>query len=212
MGKEMLKEDPTDKELWKCFQQENAFLFSRLYEKYQQELFGYVFRILQNREDAKTVLHELFVHLWQERKSLPQVDFPKAYLITALRRRSIRYRQYYTRFLSTDQDGEGLRGTATSFVFSPEDILIHCEKAETLQKQLAEAINDLPPRQREIIYLRYYQELTIPEISQILELSYQTVANHLQAAYRSLSKDSKVSMLVALTTGISLLLMATDFL
>jgi RNA polymerase sigma-70 factor (ECF subfamily) len=94
------------------------------------------------------------------------------------------------------------------FVFSTEDILIAHEHQQNLQEQITLAINRLPARQREIIYLRYYQELTLPEIAQTLGISYQTVANHLQAAYRSLSKEKSIYLLLAAATGLALLTFA----
>jgi RNA polymerase sigma factor (sigma-70 family) len=46
-------------------------------------------------------------------------------------------------------------------------------------------LNGLPPRQREIMYLRFYENLDFENISQIMEISKQSVHNLLQKAYKN---------------------------
>ena len=58
-----------------------------------------------------------------------------------------------------------------------------------MQKQkevLLAALDELSPRQREIIYLRFYQNLSYEEIADIMDLNYQTSRNLLYKAIRSL--------------------------
>ncbi|MGZ3846904.1 MAG: RNA polymerase sigma factor, partial [Flavisolibacter sp.] len=51
-----------------------------------------------------------------------------------------------------------------------------------------EAINQLPARQKEIIYLRIYKGLSFEEIGQIMQLNYQVVRNLLSQALKSFRK------------------------
>ncbi|MGH3507942.1 MAG: SigE family RNA polymerase sigma factor [Nocardioidaceae bacterium] len=48
------------------------------------------------------------------------------------------------------------------------------------------AVLDLPRRQRAVVVLRYYQDLTIPEIASVLDMAEGTVKSHLNAAKRTL--------------------------
>ncbi|GHB86565.1 RNA polymerase sigma factor [Persicitalea jodogahamensis] len=201
-------ESLSDTNLWKNFLLGNTMAFAQLYKKYQQELFGYAFRILRDRDEAKSAMHELFAQLWQKRDSLPAVESPKAYLFTALRRSAIRSQQRNRIFVSTpvEQLADNIQA---GFEYSAEDLLIASEQSSTLSYQLTQAINRLPQRQREIIYLRYYQQLSLPQISQALEISYQTVANHLQAAYKALSKEKAITMLLRVSTWLSIITAAS---
>ncbi len=70
------------------------------------------------------------------------------------------------------------------------------EREEAVKAQLVQSINTLPERLREIIYLRYYQDLSIGEIAEALSLNYQSVANSLQRAYRSLREEKGLRMLL----------------
>jgi RNA polymerase sigma factor (sigma-70 family) len=52
-------------------------------------------------------------------------------------------------------------------------------------------INDLPSRQKEALYLRYTQELTVDQIADTLDMNYQSANNLLHRALLSLRKNWK---------------------
>ena len=54
-----------------------------------------------------------------------------------------------------------------------------------LGTRIKQVLNGLPPRQREIMYLRFYENLDFENISQIMEISKQSVHNLLQKAYKN---------------------------
>ncbi|WP_283139638.1 SigE family RNA polymerase sigma factor [Rhizohabitans arisaemae] len=55
-----------------------------------------------------------------------------------------------------------------------------------LHVQLQEALDRLPPRQRAVVVLRYYEDLTEPEIAKILEINVGTVKSTLSRAVAKL--------------------------
>lgn len=64
------------------------------------------------------------------------------------------------------------------------------EASEGTRKYLARLLNSLTGRQKEIVYLRYYEDLSYQEISELLSINFQSVANHLQRAFETLRKNS----------------------
>jgi RNA polymerase sigma factor (sigma-70 family) len=66
--------------------------------------------------------------------------------------------------------------------FSPEMILIEEEESYFKRAIVKDALNDLTKRQREVIYLKFYQELSYAEISEIMDMKYQSVLNLFQRA------------------------------
>ena len=64
------------------------------------------------------------------------------------------------------------------------------EKSAALQM----AIDKLPPRQREAIYLKYYNNLSGAEIAQVMGISHQTARTTLMNALTNLRKEMKVSV------------------
>ena len=75
-----------------------------------------------------------------------------------------------------------------SWIVMPNE-LEDLDHDENRRKNLAKMINNLSPRQRELIYLRYYNDLSPQEIADMLEISYRAVVNTLYKAMVKLRKD-----------------------
>ncbi|MDP3435328.1 MAG: RNA polymerase sigma factor, partial [Bacteroidota bacterium] len=74
------------------------------------------------------------------------------------------------------------------FSFSAEDFLISDEENRNHSKLLAQSMEGLTDRQREVILLRFFHGLEFSEISQVLDMNIQSVRNLL---FRSLDKIRK---------------------
>ncbi|MBK9737827.1 MAG: sigma-70 family RNA polymerase sigma factor [Saprospiraceae bacterium] len=65
----------------------------------------------------------------------------------------------------------------TEFSISIEDILIQEETNSTNKARLHTAFEQLSSRQREAIYLKYYEEMNYEQICEIMNINYQSVRN-----------------------------------
>ncbi|OCX52267.1 hypothetical protein BEL04_12380 [Mucilaginibacter sp. PPCGB 2223] len=63
-------------------------------------------------------------------------------------------------------------------VFSHEEILVKKEHNLQMSHMLTTALNDLPKRQREMIFLKYFDGWKYEEIAQVTGINYQSVVNH----------------------------------
>lgn len=171
-------------ELWSAFKSGEEGSFSRLFFAFYPRLHGYGLKLVRDEELVKDVIQDFFLYLFEGRGSLAdKVDSPAAYLLASFRRRLLRENDQ--RKKEQDRRVEDVFPKDELFVIGTEDILIREESEEHNKKVLVELLNELPPRQREILYLRYYQDLSLPEIADTLSITYQVVANHL---YRALKK------------------------
>jgi RNA polymerase sigma factor (sigma-70 family) len=66
--------------------------------------------------------------------------------------------------------------------FSIEHHLIREQTLRDTANQFTESLNKLPRREKEIIYLRFYQELEVTEIVEIMEINAQSIYNLLHKA------------------------------
>src|ERR1700720_1416946 len=71
--------------LWKNVLSGDHRSFNELFEKYWEPFFQYAYKILQNREDTEELVQEFFIHLWNSRERLPQLQTVPAYLFSALK-------------------------------------------------------------------------------------------------------------------------------
>jgi len=72
--------------------------------------------------------------------------------------------------------------------FSIEEIMIEQENTQFQNKQILHILHQLTNKQRELIYLKYYNNLTIKEIAEVVGISYQGVLNGLSKTMKKLKK------------------------
>jgi RNA polymerase sigma factor (sigma-70 family) len=167
--------------LWHLFCKGDERAFEQLIEICYRPLFRYGSKFTDDDEVIKDSLQDLFLSVWNKRDAPPEVTHVFSYLFQALRYILIRHQKQEMRFSQLD-----LAGHAVPKTYSPEAEWVQKE-IETMQdKHLQKAINLLPERQREALYLRYYEDLSYEEIGKIMGLQRQAVANYLQRGIQRL--------------------------
>ncbi len=155
-------------------------LFTRLYP----DLYLYGMKIFNLPDLVKDSIQDVFVRVWEKRKTLGEVLNPKAYLITALRRKLFENKE---RYFAADAEILTKISEKQAFSFVENEFTEIPEISEKLRESLIATINDLPERQRELVFLRFYYNLKYREIADILNVKEQTVKNLMQRTMGSLS-------------------------
>jgi RNA polymerase sigma-70 factor (family 1) len=133
-----------------------------------------------SRDLADDLVQEVFANLWNTRASLAISSSFRAYLIRAVRNRILNASRHDATVRRTNEHAMARGETLTmgARVPSPETALQELE----LQQRMTAAIAALPPRQREIMLLRWRDELTPPEIAEAIGIAEQGVRRQLAAA------------------------------
>jgi RNA polymerase sigma-70 factor, ECF subfamily len=162
-----------------------AIAFRRLFELRFEELYRFAYHYVRSAETAKDLVHEAFLRLWRQRSQV-ELGGPTArsYLYTIvryqaldhLRRRRVeeRWRLEYATPLMTDQ--------GTALAADPDQEFTARETAAAIQQ----AVDALPPRQRQVLLLRWQQQASYDEIAETLGISPKTVAIHVGRAIQRL--------------------------
>lgn len=82
--------------------------------------------------------------------------------------------------------------------FSVEEQFIEDEAVGQRAEQLKKLLNTLPARQKEVVYLRFFQELSRDEIAGVMAITPQTVSNLLQLAFKQLRSRRGIELLLSL--------------
>lgn len=165
---------------WKQFKSGNDDAYSWLYTTYLQILFGYGLRFTNDSEIIKDCIHDIFIDLYnhKDRQDIPANV--KVYLLVSLKNRLVK--ALYKHAIFDRFDPEKVNFILETTV---EDQFIDDEQLLVQQKKIQQILDSLSPRQREIIYYRYIQELNFDEICTIMDMNYQSAQNLIQ---RSLKK------------------------
>ncbi len=171
----------TDIELWNAAAQGSQQALGELFRRYYDLLFQYGRKICPDAELLEDSIQDLFTEIWQKGTN-SSVQSVKAYLLQALKFKLYKAFRDQKRMHSIDDAANEL------FELSHENFMVATEEDKEKMKRLLDAINDLPARQKEIIYLKIYKGLSYEEVSQVMEINYQVVRNLLCQALKSFRK------------------------
>ena len=169
----------SEKSIWHLFVEGDINAFSTLFKAYYSQLHNYGLKISSNTSLTEDCLQTFFIYLYDNRKNLGAVDNIKSYLFVSYRRALLKTLKEERKFTTYHEIFED----STVFAFSPEELIVQREFAKIKLNTLAELLNMLSVRERESIYLKYYSNLSTSEISEVMNISYQSVLNTLQKAF-----------------------------
>jgi RNA polymerase sigma factor (sigma-70 family) len=166
-------------DLWDLFRQGNQTAYTELVRRYAKPLFNYGYRFHQNEALIEDCIQQLFHDLWERRERIGATPAVKGYLFKAMRHRVFREQQNWNRHQELDDSYDFLVD------FSIESKLIEDTNIVTLNSRVAKVLNELPARHREVLYLRFFEDLDFTQIEQVMSINRQSVHNLLQRAYKS---------------------------
>lgn len=175
----------SEKSLWNLFVEGDKNAFSSLFKTYYSPLYSYGLKISSDQCTTEDCLQNFFIYLHKNRRNLSEINNVKSYLFVSFRRAILKNLKQERRFGSYDEIFESNH----LFAFSPEELKIEQEISNTKNTALAVLLNSLSTRQREVVYLKYYSELSIKDTAEVMNISYQSVLNTLQKAFSKLRNE-----------------------
>jgi len=171
-----------ENQLWHSLRRGDEKAFESLYDLHANALLSYGVRITNQKEIVNDALQDVFIHIWQKRDQLPIIKNGRAFLLTALRNRVIRILESRNLNTNSIQPNQAIQ---ESF----EQNIILEEIAEERLLKVYQTIHTLPTRQKEVIHLRYFQNLRTEEIAEVLNINYQSVSNLLYKGIQKMRKQ-----------------------
>lgn len=173
-----------DEKLWNDFRSGSKEAFEYMYRNYVSILYNYGFKICQDKMLTKDAVQEVFLSLLSKYDKVGNTNAVKLYLFKSLRTeifKRLKAEQRFTDGLPVDNE--------FSIQYSAEDKMIEDEITMIRIRELAQVIEVLPRRQKECIYLRFYEGMTFQEISDIMEIEVSSVYKMLYKAIEKLYEN-----------------------
>ncbi len=171
-----------DQTLWQLYRRGDKQALGQLAERYYRTLKHYGLKFMVDASIIDDCIQELFLQLWQNRLRINETDSVKHYLLKALRHHILQYLRSQKRQTFQELDWD----TSVAEEFNTESLLIEQESLAILSHTIQTQLATLPAREREALYLRYYENLSISEIADVMEVNRQSVSNFLQKALSKL--------------------------
>jgi len=171
----------TDDELVTLLKKGDERAFAEIYKRFAAKLAGFAGAKLYSLDDARDILHDIFVKLWEGREQLRITSNLQSYLFAVIRHRIVdKIRKNITR----EDYASAVQSFAATYSEDSEKQL----EAKELRQTIEHSLNQLSPRIKEIYKLSREEGMSNREIAEKLSLSEQTVKNQLSAALKHLRK------------------------
>ncbi len=173
----------TDDELIGNFVRGDALAFEELVLRYKNSLYQYILVMTGDEGAAGDVFQEVFLSVYKSaQKYQPQGKF-KAWLFRLARNRVLNYFRDKDPLFSLDQTDEEGKEPLHEILPSGEELPLQTLERAELAEEIRKAALALPPKQREMVYLRQY--MSFKDIAQTLDLPLGTV---LATSHRAIKK------------------------
>lgn len=156
--------------------------FEQMFREHFTGLCLFARKYTTDLDNAREVVHAVFVRIWENRADFDWDKPAKSYLFTAVYNRSLNFLRDSRRFV---KQGDLHPDLEPGVVFANE-----MEAAE-LETRIQGAIRNLPDKCREVFELSRLEGKKYPEIAEIMNISVKTVESHMSKALSLLRVDLK---------------------
>jgi RNA polymerase sigma factor (sigma-70 family) len=172
-----------DLNIWNSFKSGSHQSFELIYRNEFNFLVNYGKTITPDEQTIGDCIQELFIELWNRRETIGLTDNIRSYLLVSFRRKLIKnmkdtYADFADEYI-TDKE------------VSNEEKLIYTEEQNEKHSILNQSMNELSKKQKEIIHLKFFQNLDYEDIAKIMEINYQSCRNLVSGALKKLEENVK---------------------
>jgi len=182
----------TDQELVQAYLGGNNRAFDEILARNQDNIFGYILKVVKDEELANELFQEAFLkiisklqnHQYTETGKLQWWMFRVAHNVVV-----DYFREQKKNFVVDAPNDNELNGSLEEELF---DVNRETELAnEQTLKQLVLLMNALPPLQREVVYMRYFQDMSFKDIAEEVGCSVNTSLGRMHYALINMRKLSR---------------------
>lgn len=164
---------------WRAFKKADLQAFEEIYRTYFNDLQQYGLSICHDSEYVLDAIHTLFFDLWTRKEQLSDTDSIRFYLFKGLRR-------IITHQLAKQRRRRSTVPSQATTEASYETKLVEAQTQREISQRLKGALEKLPPRQREVVFLKFYKNLSNEEIASLTSLKVRTVYNTMYQALENM--------------------------
>ena len=190
--------DMSDEELAVSYMEGNNRAFDLLLEHNQSKLFSYILFIVRDEDVANDVFQETFIKIivkLRHRKYAPTGEFAAWCMRIAHNVIMDQFRQLKSERIVEPTENNDLSNLTHDDLLDSniETRFINDQVMKDIQKM----IDLLPPSQREVVFMRFFQQMSFKEIAKTTEVSINTALGRMRYAIlnmRKMARDNNVEL------------------
>lgn len=164
-----------ERELINSYLNGNSRAFADILSLYLTPLYNFIFRLTNDNQLSEDIVQEVFIKVWKNLRKFDQKKKFKTWIFTIARNTAIDFlRKNKEIHFSEFENGEEenfIENTLSDTAPLPDEMMIKNEDADALKK----ALDEIPLFYKEVLLLRYMENLTFEEIGKALNKPLNTV-------------------------------------
>ena len=168
----------SEKELIESANEGDADAFEALYRRYRDWVYSLAWRFTGNQQDALDVLQETFTYLLGKFPGFSLTASMTTFLYPVVKHLSLAIRSKRRRFTSDEE--------ILSEIAAPVS-----KETQSSRSELAVVLAVLPDEQREVLLMRFVDDMSLQEIATALNIPIGTVKSRLHHALQKLHQDRR---------------------
>ena len=188
----------TDEQLAMLYVKGNSSAFDELLSRTQSKLFTYIMFVVHDHDLADDIFQETFVKAITKLQKGEYTDSGKfVFWLTRIAHNAIMdwYRQQQSRHIMEPNADNNLQNLSMASVLDTfrESELVN----EQVLRDVKKMMEALPAPQREVVYMRFYQQLSFKEIAELTNVSINTALGRMRYALinmRRMAKDYQIEL------------------
>ncbi|MCC5931428.1 MAG: sigma-70 family RNA polymerase sigma factor [Cyclobacteriaceae bacterium] len=191
--------EPCDRDtlnaLWCKIQKGDEKAFDRFYGEMAYNLFGYGMKMIGDEQLVEDCIHDLFLELWGKKDQLQGIKDIKIYVLVSFRRKLLKINRSHSQTFIRESDYANLLAN----VAHTDGTINEEGEEEDRNYKIRNIIELLSKRQKEVILLRFYHNLTYDKIAEILEIDKRHAHNLASQAFKFIRTHLTLSGIVLLS-------------
>lgn len=168
---------------WIQLQNGHKQALCEIYNQHYIGLMNYGIKLTGRRDLTRDCITQVLLRLWDNRSKLPCVENVRSYLLTSLRRELTgEIKMEGSRSLKNRLFGQSVQTTEPPF----EEYIVQLQHNRELKEKLMNAVAQLTPREKELLKLKFFEDLDYDEIAARCNITKRTAYNIIHQSLRSL--------------------------
>jgi len=177
--------------LWNLLKEGNDVAFEKIFKLYYPSLLNYGLRFNKDEEEIKDCIQILFLTIWERKQFLGSLESIRNYLLASLRRLILKRKKTTPLFVGLESGDADSESDESSFHIELS-VEVKMIQDQTLRENIAflqNAIQNLPDRQKEALYLKFYNNQSFADIAAVMDISTRAVYKLIYKALDALNRD-----------------------
>jgi RNA polymerase sigma factor (sigma-70 family) len=173
---------------WNALRKGDRQAMLYLYREHYVGMMNFGIRLTGNRELSKDCFTQVLLRLWDNRANLPEVGNARSYLLSCMKHELLKELQSEKNTANRHQQAQSGVHSEPSY----EEYLVAVQTDDELRCRLAKVLERLTEREKELLRLRYFEDLSYDEIAEQCGITKRTAYNIVFGALKTLKAEMVV--------------------